>query len=110
MEFVINHTRRQIRECTNVSETEIDSYIRQHGWDESDDAEVVALNDDSHETWYLIESLIQDSEYDIPEVFLGLFIPDQTQMSEDYDAQQEDSPTPIYEFPGWDNPGADFDW
>ena len=108
MEFVINHTRRQIREFTNVSETDVDACMNLYGWEDTDDAEVVTLKDDSEEEWDTITRLIVDADYDIPEVFLELFVPDQTRMSEEYDAQPEEDPTD--EFQGWDTPGAAFDW
>jgi len=108
MEFVINHTRRQIREFTNVSETDVDAYMSLYGWEDTDDAEVVKLKDDSQEEWDTIARLIVESDYDIPEVFLELFVPDQTRISEEYDALPEEDPTD--EFQGWDNPSAAFDW
>jgi len=109
MEFVINHTRRQIRKLTNVSELDIEAFLNENGWDGGDDADIAVLHEDTSYAFENVVSLIEDEGYDIPDEDRGIFIFDQTQLSEAYDAEYLDE-GPIYEFLGWDNPGAEFDW
>jgi len=109
MEFVINHTHRQIRKLTNVSEIDIDAFLTENGWNGSDDADIVVLHEDTSHAFERVVSLIEDENYDIPSEFRGIFVFDQTAVSEAYDQERFDDGA-SYEFLGWDNPGAEFDW
>ena len=109
MEFVINHTRRQIRKLTNVSELDIDAFLNDNGWDGEDEADITTLNDDNNTVFDNIVSLIEDHDYHIPADCRDIFIFDQTQVSEAYDAECLDEGS-TYEFLGWDTPAAAFDW
>ena len=109
MEFVINHTRRQIRKLTNVSELDIETFLINNGWEGSDDADIMILHEDTSYAFERVVALIEDENYDIPDDIRGIFIFDESAVSEAYDAEYvQESPT--YEFLGWDNPGASFDW
>lgn len=109
MEFVINHTHRQIRKLTNVSEIDIEAFLTENGWNGPDDADIVILHEDTSQAFERVVSLIEDENYDIPSEFRGIFVFDQTAMSEAYDQEHFDHGA-SYEFLGWDNPGAEFDW
>jgi hypothetical protein len=109
MEFVINHTRRQIRQLTNLSDLDIETFLIDNDWEGSDDADIMILHEDTTCAFERVVALIEDENYDIPDDIRGIFIFDQSALSEAYDAEYvEEGPT--YEFLGWDNPGASFDW
>ena len=110
MEFVINHTRRQIRKLTNVSELDIEAFLNENGWNGEDESDIVTLHEDDSNVFERVASLIEDENYDIPDEFRGIFVLDQTAMSDAYDAEYLEEDSPTYEFQGWDNPGAEFDW
>ena len=109
MEFVINHTRKQIRKITNLSELDIEAFVNENGWDGGDDSEIAVLHENNNGIFERMVSLVEDEDYDIPDEYRDVFVFDQTLISEAYDAQQFDE-GPEYEFMGWDNPGASFDW
>ena len=110
MEFVINHTRRQIRKLTNVSDLDIEAFLNENGWNGEDESDIVILHEDDSNVFERVVSLIEDENYDIPDEFRGIFVFDQTAMSDAYDAEYLEEDSPTYEFQGWDNPGAEFDW
>ena len=109
MEFVINHTHRQIRKLTDLSALDIEAFLNENGWDGEDESDIVILHEDDSNVFERVVSLIEDENYDIPDEDRGIFIFDQTAVSEAYDAQYLEEGT-SYEFQGWDNPGAEFDW
>ena len=109
MEFVINHTRRQIRKLTNVSELDTEAFVIDNGWDAADDAEIAVLHENNNGVFERMVSLVENEDYDIPEEYRDVFVYTESMISDAYDAQQLDE-DPCDEFMGWDNPGASFDW
>jgi len=109
MEFVINHTRRQIRKITDVSELDIEAFLTDNGWNGEDEADIAVLHEGDTNVFDSIVSLIEVQDYDIPSDCRSIFIFDQTQVSEAYDSENFNQSF-TYEFLGWDAPGAAFDW
>ena len=109
MEFVINHTRRQIRKITNVSELDTETFVIENGWHADDDAEIAVVHDDNNGVFERMVSLVENENYDIADEYRDLFVFNEKMISDAYDAQQVDEES-YDEFMGWDNPGASFDW
>jgi hypothetical protein len=109
MEFVINHTRKQIRKITNLSELDIEAFVIENGWAPGDDGEIAVVHEENNGVFERMVSLVENENYDIPEEFRDIFVYNETLMSQAYDSQVLDE-DPCQEFMGWDNPGASFDW
>jgi hypothetical protein len=109
MEFVINHTRRQIRKLTNVSELDTEAFVTENGWHADDDAEIAVVYDDNNGVFERMVSLVENENYDIADEYRDMFVFNEKMISDAYDAQPVDE-EPYDKFMGWDNPGASFDW
>jgi hypothetical protein len=110
MEFLINHTRKEIRHMTNMNENNIGFFLTKWAWKDDDDVEIVHM--DWVEGFERILDLIEDEKYFITEEDRAPFAYDAVDLAYDYEDVMSQSSAYSCErgFAGWDEPGASFDW
>jgi hypothetical protein len=112
MEFIVNHTHKQIRSITSVKETELSDFLAKAGWLETDKFDVVFLEHDGIDAFYKMLGWIEDDKYHISDEDRCVFAYDSDDLSEEFEESMVRSRTYSCErgFSGWDEPGAAFDW
>lgn len=110
MEFIINHTRKEIRNISQMSENNIALFLTTWGWKNDDDVEIIHM--DGYEGFDRILGLIEDSKYFITEEDRCPFAYDAAELEADFGEATSQSSGYSCErgFAGWDEPGATFDW
>lgn len=110
MEFMINHTRKEIRDMTQMNENNIGSFLTKWGWNDNDDVEIIHI--DGFDGFDRILGLIEDDKYFITEEDRCLFAYDAAELADDFEEVMSQSSVYSCErgFAGWDEPGASFDW
>jgi hypothetical protein len=112
MEFLINHTHKNIRCVSHIDDDRFEDTIKEWGWTTSDSYDFLDLVTDGTDAFDKILDWIENDKYSISEEDRHVFVYDYEDIADQYDEIMASQDGYSYDrgLVAWDNPVASFDW
>lgn len=86
MEYIVNHSKREIRSMCDITLSNIAEFIENEKWSAEDSYEFITIDDDEDESYSHLIDLINNSGFNIPDHYHPEFIFAQDYTADEYDA------------------------